>query len=464
MSTIYIRPQSYAPFAVDASVSVGGANWQNSAISFLVTGWLRQQEDDFDFCRYLNFKRNSTLKGGSSGSSSIFAQLSEADAYNLAAAPGSTFALSWALPRWMQFDHISIYAIYAASVPGTGDTGMFKVLPAAGSRVRGEIPGNATSALLVDGTAIARRTSVPVWRSFTELGSSGVYIPGNRLHSFDPGVTAVVTVGVSGVADASYVVSLAELKYTQDGQVTKVYLTASGAGGGGVGGYVEYDIGPFVPFPSTGADNWLPWVLTSLEHGLQLAPRRMAERDFSGRLIPQSQLNFSPYESLSFDLAYGGLSTGDGTADGRGLILLNKYAREKMPVEVIDSSGSTEYSSIYRYEGVLSSPNNPGTTQRWGTSHSWTMEIDRVQRYADERGWMKIRVCDTGTQTFTVDGNWTWLFTAGLGFKVWGDSNNDKQFSVVSSSYNAATDRTAIVVAHGIVGVVAAGYIEVWGW
>ncbi len=198
---------------------------------------------------------------------------------------------------------------------------------------------------------------------------------------------------------------------------------------------------------------------------------------YDGHSEPLSMVeDDNPFDSISFTINKTGLkdNINDATVDGRALAFLNKWARARIPVQLRNVTGSRNTSgtviaasndvpSYYRYVGLLTPPNHMGTSQRWGEPYRWSMSVEEVQLTADERGWYKIRLADAGAQAFTVDGDWTALFIPGQGFRVWGSTNNDKQFATLSSAYDDVNNQT-IIECTGGVGIVSDGYIEVYDW
>jgi hypothetical protein len=462
MSQLYLRPRGRgAPFACLASVSGGGSNWIAGPVSFLIGAWYSRSEHDFTTFVPLNWSWRFA------GASLAEQLVTESGVQNLTAAPASSFACSWSRPTGRQPDHYSIYW-----QPGPLFTPLalaVKVLPASGL-VQGNIPGSATSAVVLNGTSRTQTLTVPV----VAKQATGVHIPGNRAMSFGPGSFADIA-DVDGIADGLYAVTSASVDWTADGPVTVLELDGvSGVTPAASSGTCRYDCGPLClrPTPSGG---YRPLTYLSLEHTLQLIGDNTCEPDAAGRLQPVSPASGQPYRRIGIELAFGGLSPGNNGANAPGaepggLARLNTWARLGTEVELVDSEGwssAEEFASpaLIRYFGALELPSNPGTSRRWGDTHRFALRLDGVKRTDDERGWLSVRAVTSGAGgSFEVDGDETALLYAGSGFVVLGSTGNDGPYCVDSSSYSAATNRTTVVVTGSVPSAVADGRVEVQDW
>jgi hypothetical protein len=463
MSQLYLRPRGRgAPYAFNVSVSTGGSNWISGAVSFLIGAWYSRSEHDFNTFVPLNWAWNYA------GASLADGLVTEPALYNVAAAPGSSFAFSWSRPSGRQPDHYSIYWMPGAAFSSLGSA--VKVLPASGL-VNGSIPGSATSALVLNGTSRTQQLTVPV----VATHASGVHIPGNRAMSFAPASLATIS-GVSGIANGTYSVLNATVDWTADGPVTE--LTLVGVGGvtpAAQSGTCTYSCGPLCP-RLTPLGGYRPQTFISLEQSLELLGEGPCDTSACGEQQPLSLLSGQPWRRVGFDVAYGGLGTGDAdsaVAPGRepgGLSRLNSWAREGTELELVDDEGwssSATFASpaLLRYFGTLELPSHPGTTHRWGDSYRFALRVHGVKRSDDERGWFAVSAVSTGAGgTFTIGGDETAQFAPGVAFYVAGSTGNDKPYCVAGSAYNTAANTTTVTVTNSVPSAVADGRLEVQDW
>lgn len=474
-ATLSIRPHGWnVPFALAYSDPASGSDlstipdwsggngtdWPGTALDFLLGACYRSYEDDFDFVRYLNMMR-PVSPPVLNASRSLY--LLETACMNVTPSVDDNVVLSWSKPD-PEPDHYILWS-RPHSVSGwvVGNTIGRKLLPSSGL-IRGNIAGSATTVTIKSYREYSETRVVPVTRSF----ANGIYIPGNRALSFLGGVASppasavTLAANVGGIANGTYTVSAVQVVWSYDGEQTKLTLVGVSTGTGAAGGTCQYEVGPLCARDNEN-DNHLPNLFLSQEELIGLTPRQMGMPDYTGRMTPQSFLNDSPYSAADFELATGGLSQGTATLDIEAQYRLNKYAREQIPVEFEMWGASGDSNNIVGFRGMLNGQNRNGPAVRQGDNTTFHLDIDTCIRRADERGFHAITTATAAAGgPFVIDGDYTDVFTAGVGFRVIGSTGNDRQYCVSSSAY--ANGKTTITVTTTPPDGTDDGYIEVYDW
>ena len=93
--------------------------------------------------------------------------------------------------------------------------------------------------------------------------------------------------------------------------------------------------------------------------------------------------------------------------------------------------------------------------EHWEFNYPWAK--NRIPR--DVTGPQKITAASPGSDTITIKGNFSTFFISGAAFDLYGSTGNDGRYEVSSSSYNAGSNDTTVVVTGNIQNPTADGYV-----
>lgn len=262
----YIERLTDAPIIYSALMNGAAGTFQmaSTPISIILIAWDDPDEIDWEFARFINRSPYDPTVAYPSIADGI--AIGEDDMQLL---------IQWLPPR-RRPHHYGIYWQAASATYDLAANGE-KLLPAGAARINGEIPGWATSAIILDPTNVSRVRVVP---AVPNTADDSYKIRGNRIISLHAGsvVSAHPTVGIVNL-DASSLGHDSNGEFTKIEQTTTVLNTVTD---------IQYEISP-IRLGATALTH-LQRVTIDPTLGLDGSPAQFVARTVSGRLQRQGQV------------------------------------------------------------------------------------------------------------------------------------------------------------------------------